>query len=128
MIASTDVQTFMRAYLDCALWLGHDDTREADPNDGSIDLRGDYDLDDLTPETRARVLEDCTAFHSAHYDAIARDVDQAGHDFYLTRNGHGAGFWDGDWPEGGRALTEACRPYGDFTLVLQDDGKIGHWG
>jgi hypothetical protein len=22
----------------------------------------------------------------------------AGHDFALTRNGHGAGFWDGDWP------------------------------
>jgi hypothetical protein len=25
----------------------------------------------------------------------------AGHDFYLTRNGAGCGFWeDGDWPKG----------------------------
>jgi len=34
---------------------------------------------------------------------------QAGHDFWLTRNGHGAGFWDGDWPETGDALTEASK-------------------
>ena len=34
---------------------------------------------------------DCRhAFHPAY--ALA------GHDFALTRNGHGAGFWDGDWP------------------------------
>ena len=25
------------------------------------------------------------------------DDGQIGHDFFLTRNGHGAGFWDGAW-------------------------------
>lgn len=25
------------------------------------------------------------------------ECERIGHDFWLTRNGHGAGFWDGDW-------------------------------
>ena len=49
---------------------------------------------------------DCAAFYAAHGSQLNEDnckyrgcpVDEyAGHDFWLTRNGHGAGFWDGDW-------------------------------
>jgi len=56
---------------------------------------------------------------------IAGECDRAGHDFWLTRNGHGAGFWDGDWPDdaGGR-LTEASKKYGEFNLYVGDDGLI----
>jgi hypothetical protein len=54
----------------------------------------------------------------------ARDSGQGGHDFWLTRNGHGAGFWDGDWPEEvGKRLTEASKKYGEVYLYVQD-GKI----
>jgi len=36
------------------------------------------------------------------------------HNFALTRNGHGAGFWDGRYSEPlGRKLTELCRPFGE---------------
>ena len=41
----------------------------------------------------------------------------AGGDFHLTRNGHGAGFWDGGWPEHGDELTELAKPYGTAELV-----------
>jgi hypothetical protein len=52
-------------------------------------------------------------------------IAQAGHDFWLTRNGHGAGFWDGDWPEAyEKMFTKGAESYGDFTLYLGDDGKV----
>ena len=96
-----------------------------DANDNSIDLRGDYGWDDLTPETQAQILEDCADFQAAHWQDISSDLERAGHDFYFTRNRHGVGFWDGDWPTAvGRTLTEASHPYGEFTLMLGDDGRI----
>jgi hypothetical protein len=49
----------------------------------------------------------------------------AGHDFWLTRNGHGAGFWDGDLSEDvGNALTEAAKKFGECHLYVGDDGQI----
>ena len=50
---------------------------------------------------------------------------RAGHDFWLTRNHHGAGFWDGDWPEPqATALTDAAHAFGERNLYLGDDGRI----
>ena len=44
---------------------------------------------------------------------------RAGHDFWLTRNGHGAGFRDGDWPEPFAAkLTEAAKRAGERDLYV----------
>jgi len=49
----------------------------------------------------------------------------AGHDYWLTRNGHGAGFWDGDWPEPYAAqLDDSAHAYGTVELYVGDDGKI----
>jgi hypothetical protein len=53
------------------------------------------------------------------------DLEQVGHDFWLTRNGHGCGFWNGDYEEEiGEKLTEICEEMGERWLV-QDDGEIG---
>ena len=50
---------------------------------------------------------------------------QAGHDFWLTRNGHGAGFWDGDWSENySKMFDEGSKAYGTFETSLGDDGLI----
>ena len=48
----------------------------------------------------------------------------AGHDFWFTGCGHGCGFWDGDWPEAGNRLTEACKKYPEVGLYVGDDGLI----
>jgi len=51
----------------------------------------------LTPYYKAKSWIECRNFFWA-YGAILKgvgvDPDQAGHDLWLTRNGHGAGFWD----------------------------------
>jgi len=120
---------FTRSYVECALWLGQDGTSEADPNDGSIDLRAEYGWSDLSESAQARILADCAAFQAEHGELIGAEADRAGSDFLLTRNRHGAGFWDGDWPrEIGKVLTDASHPYGDFVLVLTDDGTIESQG
>lgn len=48
--------------------------------------------------------------------------EQHGHDFALTRNGHGAGFWDRGYGAVGDRLTEAAQAYGEHS-VLTDDGS-----
>ena len=48
-----------------------------------------------------------------------------GHDLLLTRNHHGAGFWDGDWPKGvGKRLTDAADRLGEVYPYVGDDGLI----
>ena len=47
--------------------------------------------------------------------------EQHGHDFALTRNGHGTGFWDRGYGVVGGRLTEAAQAYGEHS-VLTDDG------
>jgi len=50
--------------------------------------------------------------------------EQIGHDIWLTRNGHGTGFWDrgmgrlGDW------LSERACALGECTLYQGDDGFL----
>jgi len=108
--------------------------------DQSNEQRGDpldanYSVDDLAPETKRRMIEDCEKFH-AENGALVVDENLThakrwdaerlgGHDFWLTRNGNGAGFWDGDWrKEVSDRLTKAAQVFGTFDLYLGDDGKI----
>ncbi len=51
--------------------------------------------------------------------------DHAAHDFILTRNHHGAGFWDGDWFEPfGSLLTDLALTFPELELYLDDDGLV----
>ena len=48
-------------------------------------------------------------------------AELAGHDFALTRNGHGTGFWDRGLGEMGDMLTEECKPYGEHRVIIEVD-------
>ena len=48
-------------------------------------------------------------------------AELAGHDFALTRNGHGVGFWDRGLGEMGDMLTEECKPYGEHRVIIDVD-------
>jgi hypothetical protein len=93
---------------------------------------------DLAPETLARIIKDCAAFRDGMASALGAHFPQrplwpegderhglAGRDFWLTRNGAGAGFWDGGWPEPyASALTAAAEAAGPAEIYLGDDGRI----
>ena len=46
-----------------------------------------------------------------------------GHNFWLTRNGHGAGFWNSDYINGDK-LTELSKDFGPIDLYIGDDNKL----
>lgn len=83
---------------------------------------------ELAEEAEAALRFDCAKFWKdakEHVEAADQTPMQAGHDFWLTRNGHGAGFWDGDWPEPQASiLTELAKGFGDFDTYEGDDGLI----
>lgn len=113
-----DIRDVELGYVDCALWCSLDD------NDNPLDAMG---VERITPETRARMLADVKAFVQQNEASLLssglRD-DQIGHDFWLTRNGHGAGFWDRGLGVIGDKLTDACKAFPEVDLYVGDDGKI----
>lgn len=130
-------QEFFDAYVRAALWSTND---ERDESGGSpLDLN--YGPEDIDGETLDKMLTDCDAFWTANEPTIRAaqqhnaetdpdkwantETNDAGHDFWLTRNRHGAGFWDGDWPEPqATTLTDAAHAFGPIDLYVGDDGKI----
>jgi hypothetical protein len=55
----------------------------------------------------------------------------AGHDFWLTRNGHGAGFWDRNYNPSPlyyacQNLSGAAKAWGEASLYVGDDGLLYH--
>ena len=115
-----DVSPMTRHYLICALWSTTDNSDEqgGDPFDDN------YDLEDIAEESIDQAEKDCQAFKQANAADLADwDDEQAGHDFWLTRNHHGAGFWDRGKGEVGRRLTAAVHRYSELTLTL-NNGRI----
>lgn len=76
-------QEFIDAYLEAVDFTETGDTDQ--PDNGA-------ELDETF--MRESVI-DCLAFYGRICCYLSDDhIGQAGHDFWLTRNGHGAGFWD----------------------------------
>lgn len=99
---SPEVQSMVRAYMGCLLWTmpGSDD----DENPGDR-----FTIDRFTAEARIVCTADCLEFlnrcREAGLTSFLYGTDNAvmgygpenlGHDLALSRNGHGAGFFDRD--------------------------------
>lgn len=111
------IDAFTRAYIEAALWSSTDESSE--PLDQS------YGVSSISPKTLKKMSADCAKFQRENGNLIGLNEAQAGHDFWLTRNGHGAGFWDGDWPEPtATVLTKISKEFGEVHLYVGDDNKI----
>jgi hypothetical protein len=124
-----EMDSFTTGYIECAFWLG--------PQDEEGDTIPGFDVSDLAPQTLATILEDCKSFQEENElleEAIQCDgysLERAGHDFFLTRNRHGAGFWDRkelgaftDDDHIAKGLTDLAHSFDDFYLYVGDDGKL----
>jgi hypothetical protein len=88
----------------------------------------------LSPEAKLKIEDWCKTFYekcvlknlseTASEHLFKGREYEAGVDFYLTQNGHGAGFWDGDWEPWGKQLTEMCKEFPEAVLYKGDDGKL----
>lgn len=117
-------ETFLSAYLEAMVF-----TDMSDIDDECRDS-------DFSAELIEHSRQDCELFQSEQSNllALAYERDgygptQAGHDFWLSRNGHGAGFFDRRELEAddlGDRLQASC---GDFTvfpgvdMYKGDDGE-----
>ena len=120
-----EIDDFTKGFILCALWLLTGD------EGNSIDEG--YFIEDLTPEALATIQEDCEAFQKSCKAELTKayalynsdnPAESAGHDFYLTRNGHGAGFWDRGLGEWGEILTDMSKPFGSLSLYVDKDSKL----
>ena len=112
-------------YVTCALWSSTDETTES----GGYPLDDNYSIDDLSDEAKEKMRKDCREFKLNAMFGSENLLEgylpeQIGHDFWLTRNGHGCGFWDGDYEEEiGEKLTKISKEFGEQHLAVYD-GKI----
>ena len=123
MIKIHELDKFTRAYIEAALWSSTDNS----DGSGGEPLDKNYNIYDIADETLAVMAADCAAFQNENASDLSfNSLDQGGHDFWLTRNRHGCGFWETpDWPEDiGNRLTDASHKYGEVWLYVGDDGKI----
>jgi hypothetical protein len=130
-IRNYTLDTFTTAYLVCALWSSNDESTPA----GGEPMDQNYSLDDISDKTLEQAIADCTKFQSEMALYLTEEdlvkpgrfepLTHGGNDFWLTRNGHGAGFWDGDWNEpAATKLTDACKAYREINLYGGDDKQI----
>jgi hypothetical protein len=123
----TALDTFTAAYVECALWSTNADHLDPEGTGSAGSLEDHVGAEDITSEALASIVADCAAFqaHEANdLDSAHITPTQAGHDFWLTRNHHGTGFWDRGLGARGDRLTAAADAYGESYLYVGDDGKV----
>jgi len=105
-------------YIETALWSSVDN--DGDPLDEK------YSIEDLSEDALKKAQRDLDLFTEKAGSLLDDlDLETVAHDFWLTRNGHGAGFWDGDYPTHiGEKLTDISRAFGSTDIYIGDDGKL----
>jgi hypothetical protein len=124
-----ELPEFTKHYVIAALWSSND---ESDPSGGDP-IDSNYDGHDVDPATLETMHNECKAFQEANAADLALAYElyqpcgdgstpeqQAGHDFWLTRCGHGCGFWDRGLGEVGDRLTEASQKCGERHLWVEN--------
>lgn len=118
------IEGVLSGYIEAALWSTMDHSTPA----GGVPLDRNYSRDDLSSDASSRARADVELFallHDEDMQATGADDEQLGHDLWLTRNGHGAGFWDRGYDEAvAERLTEGAHALGEIDLVVGDDGKL----
>lgn len=144
-------EDFFESYINTALWSSTDEIcyKHEDcgienlamalqcggDGDGGKPMDANFGPDDIAPESLNFMRHEAQRFYLANLSDLNTSSLQdslpgqwhglGGQDFWLTRNGHGAGFWDGDWdePEATR-LTNAAEAFGEVDLYVGEDGMI----
>jgi len=116
-----EIDEGVRHYLIAALW-------SSTGEDGNP-LDDTYEPDDFDPESLERAKKDYQAFISKAQSILPEGYDesQVAHDFWLTRNGHGAGFWDREEIYGeqeAKSLTELAHQFGEQDVYENDAGTV----
>ena len=122
-VSGVSLDAFTNAYLESALVYSHDDAE--------VDLNLNYCPQDFTADALKQCKQDCEDFQrdNAADLALAYDTPRycdinAGGDFWLSRNGYGAGFQDRGRDAVWRRLASAAKAYGTVYIMVTEDKKL----
>jgi len=130
MFSTDQISKIVRSQLHTLLW------SEGDLTDEHGNFTGEtwdelFTADDATPELFAQLTEELEALNiydpdftadfvtalNIYYGRFSDDfLGQFGHDLALTRNRHGAGFWDRGLGEPGEVLTSWAESLGTLDV------------
>jgi len=103
---------FIAAYIEAIYFT---DTGDMDQPETGAELDADFLRESIV---------DCLAMFSRIECYLSDDnIEQAGHDFWLTRNHHGVGYWDrpevyGQWES--EMLTQVSQSYGEVFAMFEE--------
>lgn len=132
------LDSFTQGYVTCLFFTAPDDSPEGDGHANTLEYAS---LAELSESAWSAIEADCQRFQKENHDSIlaienyevrhkaseagSDSLEAAGRDFCYTRNGHGCGFWDGDWSEEfGDKLAEASRKFHGQDLYRGDNGEL----
>ena len=116
MKTNFNIQEVLESYLETLLWVSGDDHE--------FDGVTIYDFsEEATNSSKADIekfIEIINTNPAAIDEAIEYDDRMLGHNFALSRNGHGAGFFD----DNNDILQDICRETKSAEPYLGDDKKV----
>lgn len=123
-MTTSEFEDFLDGYLTAAVF-----------SDIPEESRGYADRHDIDEKSLKTARRDCEEFLKDAEALIRSDqhkpgshddtpMNHAGRDFWYTRQGHGCGFWDGDWPVNGDELTTLAKKFSErYLRVRKGNGK-----
>ena len=128
---SLTIEDILEHYLIAALWSSTDENGQP--------LDDNYSIDDIDTQCKELASNEITCWLQycnelrlidpfiEHYNDSVQHIEaRLGHDFWLTRNGHGAGFWDRGLGQLGNQLTTATKTFGSVDAYVGDDKQNLH--
>ena len=111
------INDILSQYLVTALWSSIGDDGEP--------LDEHHNVFDFADSFLVKSRQDIRDFVDKAGDLLDGMTNETiGHDFWLTRNHHGAGFWDRGLGEVGKRLTEIADSFPEIDLYIADNGDI----
>jgi len=153
-LKTSEREEFTKGYISTALWCDvmvykHDDDcpckKPSDDGDAydsdtctceepeMVSSGSEHDESDLAEDALKTLTDDAHAFYADNIEdlrASTLSMERAGHNFWLTRNRHGSGFWDDKSQGSAEAdaaldkLTEASHSYGSQNLIEGSNMKV----
>lgn len=122
---STQRFAMLDAAIECLLWSSvvsvAEDDEPVQADSLGLELSADA-LETLEAELNGflAVIEDDEQL--PHYGGLS--AEQLGHDFILTKNGHGTGFWDRGLGTIGERVTYWAKTFGSTELYVSGNGTL----
>lgn len=118
-----DVEAIVRAYAEILLWQAVDYDEEGN----EIIVSEEFDIDDIPQKIWDGIRQDVVDFiQAAAEDLQGLSEEAIGHNLVLTRNGHGAGFWDMELGARGERLTKIANRLGEHQIFVIDGELVDY--